>query len=76
MKVSEMPYKRITVEEFKADAEKIIEKIKASRSAEELKSARDEFNKISEEVETACSLANCRFTLNTRDEFYNAEMDY
>lgn len=76
MKVSEMPYKRITVEEVRADAEKIIEKIKASESAEELKTARDEYNKISEEVETACALANCRFTLNTRDEFYNGEMDY
>lgn len=76
MKVSEMPYKRITVEEYKEQAEKIIEKIKAAESAEDLKSARDEYNKISEEVDTAASLANCRFTLNTRDEFYNAEMDY
>ena len=76
MKVSEMPYKRITVEEYKELAEKIIEKIKAAESAEDLKAARDEYNKISEEVDTAASLANCRFTLNTRDEFYNAEMDY
>ena len=76
MKVSEMPYKRITVEELKEQAEKIIAKIKAAKSAEDLKNARDEFNKISEEAETACALANCRFTLNTRDEFYNAEMDY
>lgn len=76
MKVSEMPYERITVEYAKEQAEKIIEKIKNSKSAEDLKNARDEFNKISEEVETACALANCRFTLNTRDEFYNAEMDY
>ncbi len=76
MKVSEMPYKRITVEEFKEQAEKIIEKIKAAKSAEDLKAARDEYNKMSEEVDTAASLANCRFTLNTRDEFYNAEMDY
>lgn len=76
MKVSEMPYKRITVEEYKEQAEKIIEKIKAANSAEDLKTARDEYNKISEEVDTAASLANCRFTLNTRDEFYNAEMDY
>lgn len=76
MKVSEMPYKRITVEEYKELAEKIIEKIKAANSADDLKSARDEYNKISEEVDTAASLANCRFTLNTRDEFYNAEMDY
>ena len=76
MKVSEMPYQRITVEEFKEQAEKIIAKIKAAKNAEDLKAARDEFNKISEEIETACALANCRFTLNTRDEFYNAEMDY
>lgn len=76
MKVSEMPYQRITVEEFKVQAEKIIEKIKNATCAEDLKTARDEFNKASEEVETACALANCRFTLNTRDEFYNAEMDY
>ena len=76
MKVSEMPYQRITVEEFKEQAEKIIAKIKAAKSAEDLKAARDEYNAISEEVETACSLANCRFTLNTRAEFYNAEMDY
>ena len=76
MKVSEMPYQRITVEEFKVQAEKIITKIKAAKSADELKAARDEYNKMSEEVETAASLANCRFTLNTRDEFYNAEMDY
>ena len=76
MKVSEMPYKRITVEEFKEQAEMIIKKIRSAKSAEDLKNARNDFNKISEEIETACSLANCRFTLNTRDEFYNAEMDY
>lgn len=76
MKVSEMPYERITVEYAKEQTDKIIAKIKAAKSAEDLKAARDEYNKMSEEVETACSLANCRFTLNTRDEFYNAEMDY
>lgn len=76
MKVSEMPYERITVEHAREHAEKIIAEIKTAGSAEELKAARDKYNKLSEEIETACSLANCRFTLNTRDEFYNAEMDY
>ncbi len=76
MKVSEMPYERITVEEVKEKASLIIEKIKNAKSAEDLKRARNEYNKISEEVETACSIANCRFTLNTKDEFYNGEMDY
>lgn len=76
MKVSEMPYERITVEYAREHADKIIAEIKTAGSAEELKAARDKYNKLSEEIETACSLANCRFTLNTRDEFYNAEMDY
>lgn len=76
MKVSEMPYERITVEYARKHADKIIDEINTAGSAEELKAARDKYNKLSEEIETACSLANCRFTLNTRDEFYNAEMDY
>ena len=42
MKVCEMPYQRITVKEFKEQAERIIAKIKAAESAEELKAARDE----------------------------------
>lgn len=76
MKVSDMPYKRVTVEQFKEQVDKIIDKIKKAESAQDIEKARKEFNLISEEVETACALANCRFTLNTRDEFYNAEMDY
>ena len=76
MKVSEMPYERISVESFREQAQGIIGKIRMAESAEDIKNARDEYNKISEEVETACALANCRFTLNTRDEFYNGEMDY
>ncbi len=71
-----MPYERYTVEDAKKATEEIIRKINEAKSAEDLKAARDEFNALSEEIETACALANCRFTLNTRDEFYNAEMDY
>ena len=76
MKVSEIPYERYTVEQAKQAAQGIIERIKNARTAEEIKAARDDFNALSEQIETASSLANCRFTLNTRDEFYNAEMDY
>ena len=76
MKVSEMPYQRYTAEQVAEQTDAIVAKIKEAKSAEDLKKARDEYNRISEEAETACSLANCRFTLNTKDEFYNAEMDY
>ncbi len=76
MKVSEIPYKRYTVEQAEKEITRIIEKVKNAGSAEEIKAARDEYNSVSEEIETAASLANCRFTLNTEDEFYNAEMEY
>ncbi len=76
MKVCDMPYKRITVAEYKKQTQGIIEKIKNASCAEDLKKARDEYNAVSDELSTAFSLANCRFTLNTRDEFYNGEMDY
>lgn len=76
LKVNEIPYERYTVERAEKEINAIIEKINNASSALDLKNARDEFNKISEEIETSASLANCRFTLNTADEFYNAEMDY
>lgn len=76
MKVSEIPYKRFTVEQAETESEKIIEKIRNASCAEDLCEARKEHNALNDEVETAASLANCRFTLNTADEFCNGEMDY
>lgn len=76
MKVSGIPYERYTVERAEKEINAVIEKIKEASSAVDLVSARDEFNRINEEIETSASIANCRFTLNTADEFYNEEMDY
>lgn len=76
MTVNEIPYKRYTAEQIAEQTDAIIKRIEGAESAEDLNKAREEYNRISDEAGTACSLANCRFTLNTKDEFYNAEMDY
>jgi len=76
MKVSQIPYERYTIESLKqafntfkkaAASATCADKVIAAKSA-----LMDEFIKYS----TAFSLANCRFTLNTKDEFYIAEVDY
>ena len=76
MKVSEIPYERYTIEQARAEAEAILRSISEARSGADLAQARLEFLELYKKIETACALANCRFTLNTRDPFYSAEMDY
>ncbi|MBR2731851.1 MAG: M3 family oligoendopeptidase [Clostridia bacterium] len=76
MKVSEIPYERYTIEQARAEAETILRSIAGAQSGADLAQARLEFLELYKKIETACALANCRFTLNTRDPFYSAEMDY
>ena len=76
MKVSVIPYERFTIEQARTEAETILQTISDARSGADLAQARDLFLKLYEKIETACALANCRFTLNTRDPFYSEEMDY
>ena len=76
IKVSEIPYKRYTVEEARAAFTVFEEAMAKATSADDVLAARRAFRTESEVLFTAMSLANCRFTLNTKDEFYSAEMAY
>ena len=76
MKVSEIPYKRYTIEEGREAFARFEAAMQAARSADDVIAARKDFRFEVEIFETAASLANCRFTLDTRDEFYQNEMNY
>lgn len=77
MKVSQIPYKRYTVEEGRAALEEFRALSSLAACADDMLAARAGFiEKMYIEYSTAASLANCRFTLNTKDEFYQAEMAY
>ena len=76
MKVSELPYRRVTLEEIKAVMEDVIARTRKAGSVEEILAAREEYLKLLCELATNSSLANMRYTINTVDEFYKAEMDY
>ena len=76
MKVSELPYKRVTLEEVASVMEDVIPRIKNAKSVEEVLSAREDYLKLALEYYTANSLAYMRYSINTADEFYVAENDY
>ena len=76
MKVSEIPYKRANADEVCGVIEKAVEKIKSAKSVDDVLDARKSVNSALCDFYTESSLANARFTLNTKDEFYNKEKDY
>lgn len=75
-KVKDIAYRRYTIEEGKAAFSAFSEAVKNATSAEEILKARELWLSEVGHYSTAAALANCRFTLNTRDAFYQAEMDY
>ncbi len=76
MKVSELPYRRVTLEEIKNVMEDVIARTRSAKSVEEVLEARGPFLDIYCEFKTSAALANMRYTINIVDEFYMAEMDY
>lgn len=75
-KVSELEYKRYTIEEARSAYEKFKAAADAASGADDVLKAREAFLEEMRHYATAASLSNCRFTLNTRDEFYQKEVDY
>lgn len=76
MKVSQMPYARVDVDETCKKIDEFIHAFKNAESAEEQLALDVEIGKLTEEVETNMTLASIRFTRNTADKFYQAEKDY
>ena len=76
MKVYEIPYTRYTIEEGRAAFAKFEKAFTDAKTVEEALSAREALLDDFTEYYTSASLANCRFTLNTADPFYSAEVEY
>ena len=76
MKVSEIKYERYTIEQARSAFSSAIELAKNAKNVDELHAAYKQAQAANIEMSTWYSLANCRFTLNTKDEFYRGEVDY
>lgn len=69
MKVSEIPYERADAEKVCGVIDKAVEKINAAKSVDDVLEARELVNDALRDFYTESSLANARFTLNTKDDF-------
>ena len=76
MKVSELPYRRVTREEMTEGLQRVIERVRAAQRVEEILTARAEYLSLTTEYATAQSLSYMRYTINTVDPFYLTEKDY
>ncbi|MCR5664002.1 MAG: M3 family oligoendopeptidase [Oscillospiraceae bacterium] len=76
MKVSELPYRRVTLEEIAAVMEDVIPRVQNAKSVEEILKAREDYLKMMLEYQTNAALASMRYTLNVTDPFYSAENEY
>ena len=76
MKVSQFPYRRVTLEEAKAVLEDVISRIENAKSVQEVLDARQDYLKLYVELDTSRSLAYMRYSINTADAYYVAENDY
>ena len=76
VKVSELNYERVTIEEFTREMEAVIRQVKEAKSASDILAARDRCNALSVRWQTAEALSYMRYSINTVDEFYVAEKDY
>ena len=76
MKVCDLPYKLVTLEEVEAVMKDVIARIRSAKSADEILAAREDCNALRLEYQTAASLSYMRYSINTVDEFYVAEKEY
>lgn len=76
MKVSELPYERVSVEEFETEACRIIDAVKNAAAVEDVFAAREDAKKLLVRYTTAASLSYMRYSICTNDPFYCAEKEY
>ncbi len=75
-KFSEIEYKRPDFAEIKDGIKAYIENFKSAKNFKEAKSLFEEYQKSTEELSTMYEVAMIRNTVDTRDEFYEAEVAF
>ena len=76
MKFSEMPYERPDLEAVKGRLSQFTARLKAAASYDEARAVFLEKEEADRHVETQGTLAQIRNSIDTRDEFYDGEMNF
>ena len=76
MKFSEMPYERPDLDKVKRELGALTGRLKAAESYEEARAVFLEKEAAERHVDTLATLASIRNSIDTRDEFYDGEMNF
>ena len=76
MKFSEMPYERPDLDKVKRELGDLTGRLKAAESYEEARAVFLEKEAAERHVDTLVTLASIRNSIDTRDEFYDGEMNF
>ncbi len=76
MKFSEMPYERPDLEGLKQTLAGLTQRLKAATSYDEAKAVFLEKEETERHIDTLTTLASIRNSIDTRDEFYDGEMNF
>lgn len=76
IKVSQIEYKRQSIEQCLATIADIKQGFESAQNVEQFMEVHQRYRSFSDEVGTQIGLAAIRFTLDTTDEFYSKEQDY
>lgn len=76
MKFSEMPYERPDLEGLKQTLAGLTDRLKAAGSYEEARAVFLEKEEAERHIDTLATLASIRNSIDTRDEFYDGEMNF
>ncbi len=76
MKFSEMPYERPDLEGLKQTLAGLTQRLKAAASYEEARAVFLEKEEVERHIDTLATLASIRNSIDTRDEFYDGEMNF
>ena len=76
MTFSQIPYQRADLAAWKRQMEDITARFRTAKTFEEADAAYREADSFDEEYQTMLTLARVRSNMDTRDEFYDAEVSY
>lgn len=76
MKFNDMQYVHLDIEKAKTKIESFVEQFAAAKSFEEAENIYREYDKFTDHISTMYTLAYIRHSVNTLDEYYNAEQQF
>ncbi len=76
MKFKDMPYERVDFDRVEKEMKALMEEFDAAKSGEEQFEVHRKYYKLTDQVETAMTLAHIRYDADTSDEFYSKEHEF